>query len=313
MTSALLAVQDLTKTFGARTAVDALSFEVAEGETFGLLGPNGSGKTTTISMISGILQADAGSVTLAGEAVTPNARSAKGRIGLVPQDIALYLDLSTRENLQFFGRLQGLSGDALNKRIDEVLEIVALADRADDRVSDYSGGMKRRANIAVGMLHEPALLILDEPTVGVDPQSRNQILDAVEALGSTGLSVIYTTHYMEEAERLCDRVGILDQGTTLAVGTQRELVTRVGEQDRIVVNGTFTEETDLEATLTGVVGIHGVDRTAAGVEVAVSDARSVLVDVLGRIGQHGSITNVDVTEPNLEALFLHLTGRALRD
>jgi ABC-2 type transport system ATP-binding protein len=222
--SVMLAVDGLTKSYGDRRVVDGLSFRVGVGETLGLLGPNGSGKTTTISMIAGVLAADSGSITIAGEPMSATGRAAKRHVGLVPQDIALYDDLSAVENLRFFGRLHGLGRRQLNQRIDDVLDIVGLSDRRNDRVGEFSGGMQRRANIAAGMLHEPSLLILDEPTVGVDPQSRNQILDAVAELGGSGLSVIYTTHYMEEAERLCDRVCIIDEGRLLATGTQAELL-----------------------------------------------------------------------------------------
>lgn len=227
--ASVLRCEGLVRRFGDRTAVDGLSFEIGVGETYGLLGPNGSGKTTTISMICGILTADAGTVVLDGQPLTPSTIDAKRAIGLVPQEIALYQDLTAAENLRFFGRLQGLRGKALSARVDSVLDIVVLRDRANDRVQEFSGGMKRRVNIAVGLLHEPQLLVLDEPTVGVDPQSRNQILASVEQLGDAGLSVLYTTHYMEEAERLCDRIGILDQGTLIAEGSQAELVASVGE------------------------------------------------------------------------------------
>ncbi len=232
----MLSVAGLTRRFGDRVAVDRVSFEIFAGETYGLLGPNGAGKTTTISMVAGILAADAGTVSVDGRRLTPRAGEAKALIGLVPQDVALYGELSATENLRFFGRLQGMGGKPLERRIAEVLEIVGLADRANDRVDDYSGGMKRRANIAAGLLHRPRLLILDEPTVGVDPQSRNQILSSIEELGGAGLSVLYTTHYMEEAERLCDRIGIIDRGRLVAEGTQRELVARVGVHDRLLVD-----------------------------------------------------------------------------
>ena len=195
----VLRVEGLRRTFGDLVAVDDISFHISPGETFGLLGPNGAGKTTTISMIAGLLTADAGQIQVAGRPITPRSIAAKAEVGLVPQDIALYPDLTAAENLRFFGRLQGLAGKTLDTRIAEVLEVVGLTDRAKDRIDTYSGGMKRRANIAVGLLHRPRLLILDEPTVGVDPQSRNSILEAVDALGGQGMAVLYTTHYMEEA------------------------------------------------------------------------------------------------------------------
>ena len=224
----VLACEGLRKSYGERVAVDGVGFSIDRGETYGLLGPNGAGKTTTISMVCGLLDRDAGTVTVAGRPMAPGAIDAKAAIGLVPQEVALYDDLSAEENLEFFGRLQGLAGPLVHERVAEVLDLVGLADRARDHVGDYSGGMKRRANIAAGLLHHPQLLVLDEPTVGVDPQSRNAILESIEALGGEGLSVLYTTHYMEEAQRLCDRVGIIDEGRLVAEGTRRELVAQLG-------------------------------------------------------------------------------------
>lgn len=226
----LLECRNLVRRYGSKTVVDDVSFSIAPGETYGLLGPNGAGKTTTISMICGLVRPDSGSVEVSGRDVTA-LTEVKSEIGLVPQDIALYPDLTTRENLAFFGRLQGLDRRRLRERIDVVLDVVGLTEKADDRVDTYSGGMKRRANIAVGLLHEPRLLILDEPTVGVDPQSRNAILDAIEVLGAGGLAVLYTTHYMEEAERLCDRIGIIDGGHLIAEGTTSELISHVDGVD----------------------------------------------------------------------------------
>ena len=233
MEGQLLEVERLLRRFGERVAVDGVSFEIGVGETYGLLGPNGAGKTTTISMIAGVLAPDGGTVRIAGEEITTGGGGAKALIGLVPQEIALFDELTAVENLRFFGRLQGMSGADLDTRIGEVLGIVGLGDRRDDRIEEYSGGMKRRANIAAGLLHRPRLLILDEPTAGVDPQSRNQILASIEELGGAGLSVLYTTHYMEEAERLCDRVGVIDHGHLIAQGSQRELVTQLDVHDVI--------------------------------------------------------------------------------
>jgi ABC-2 type transport system ATP-binding protein len=313
MDAALLRCDGLTRRFHERVAVDGVSFEIARGETYGLLGPNGAGKTTTISMVAGILRADAGTVSVDGERVTTGAGPAKRRIGLVPQDIALYPDLTGLENLRFFGRLQNLDGARLDERIAAVLDVVGLTDRAGDRVDDYSGGMKRRANIAVGLLHEPQLLVLDEPTVGVDPQSRNQILESIEALGGAGLSVLYTTHYMEEAERLCDRVGIIDGGRIVAEGTRRELIARIGEHDRLHVDVTGDVE-GFAATcrdLAGVVEVHHAD---TDVEIVADGVGRVLASVVDAAESAGAqITGIEVREPDLEAVFLHLTGRALRD
>ena len=303
----------LERRFGERRAVDGVSFEIAPGETYGLLGPNGAGKTTTISMIAGILRPDAGTVEVGGDPIDTSSSEAKRRLGYVPQHIALFDDLSARENLRFFGGLQGLRGADLDRRVDETLEIVGLADRARDRIDTYSGGMQRRANIAVGLLHQPRLLILDEPTAGVDPQSRNQILESIEQLSEGGMSVLYTTHYMEEAERLCDRVGIIDAGRLVAEGTRRDLVAEVGEHDRIVLRG----DGDLAALAARLGAEPGVASATVGdgaVEVLVDDASAALAQVVAMAASAGvSVTGVEVREPDLETVFLHLTGRALRD
>jgi len=309
----VLRCSGLVRRFGDRVAVDGVSFDIAPGETYGLLGPNGAGKTTTISMVAGVLAADAGSVTVCGAPMGIGAGAAKGSIGFVPQDVALYEDLTAAENLRFFGRLQGLSGPHLRERIGEVLEVVGLADRADDRIERYSGGMRRRANIAVGLLHQPRLLILDEPTVGVDPQSRNQILESVEALGGAGLAVLYTTHYMEEAERLCDRVGIIDQGRIVAEGTRRALVEQIGEHDRVVVaaDGDLRGFAAQAGAIPGVVSAQAADGRVEVLADAAGSVLAPLVSAAERAGAH--ITAVEVREPDLEAVFLHLTGKALRD
>ena len=303
----------LVRRFGARTAVDGVSFQIAAGETYGLLGPNGAGKTTTISMIAGILAADAGVVELVGVPITTTPNPQKRRLGLVPQSIALFEDLTARENLRFFGSLQGMRGPRLAARIVETLELVGLADRADDRIDTYSGGMQRRANIAVGLLHEPDLLILDEPTVGVDPQSRHQILESIEQLNAAGLSVLYTTHYMEEAERLCDRVGVIDDGRIVAEGTRRELIAHIGEHDRILLRG----DGDLAAAAAAVATLAGVadaSATERAIEVLADDAAKALAAVVAAAASNGaSISGVEVHEPDLESVFLHLTGKALRD
>ncbi|MDQ4070280.1 MAG: ABC transporter ATP-binding protein [Actinomycetota bacterium] len=313
MSGAVLECHGLRKRYRERVAVDGVGFSIAEGETYGLLGPNGAGKTTTISMVCGILDRDAGEVHVAGRSVDTKATEAKRAIGYVPQEIALYPDLTGRENLRFFGRLQGLSGTELKRRVDEVLDVVGLADRAEDRVQEYSGGMQRRANIAAGLLHSPRLLVLDEPTVGVDPQSRNAILESVEALGRRGMAVLYTTHYMEEAERLCDRVGIIDVGRIIAEGTRRELVAGLGEHGRLRVTATG----DLAAFAQRCREVDGVVKATASedaVEIVTVDARAAMapvVEAAERSAVH--IGGVDVVEPDLETVFLRLTGKALRD
>jgi ABC-2 type transport system ATP-binding protein len=310
---AVLACRDLAKRFDNRQAVDGVSFEIGSGETYGLLGPNGAGKTTTISMIAGLLDTDGGTIQIEGGSLTPAATALKARIGLVPQEIAIYPDLSARENLTFFGRLYGLPGRDLRVRVDELLEVVDLADRAKERTAAYSGGMKRRLNIAIGLLGRPRLLILDEPTVGVDPQSRNAILTSVEQLSDEGMAVLYTTHYMEEAERLCDRVGIIDEGKIKAEGTRRELVALVGEKDHVAM----TAGGDIAAAANALRRMPRVAEAtphAGGLDLVVSEARTVLPELLATVSEAGaSVRSVEVTEPDLEAVFLHLTGKALRD
>ncbi|MPZ28621.1 MAG: ATP-binding cassette domain-containing protein [Micromonosporaceae bacterium] len=309
----ILVCRDLRKAYGDLVAVDGVSFTIAQGETYGLLGPNGAGKTTTISMVVGILTRDAGEVLVDGEPLTPTRTSVKGRIGYVPQELAVYPDLSGRENLRFFARLYGMSGGQVRQRSDEVLELVGLADRASGQVKTYSGGMKRRLNIAIGLLHQPRLLVLDEPTAGVDPQSRNAILGSVERLTEGGIAVLYTTHYMEEAERLCDRVGIIDSGTIRAEGTRRELISLVGQRDRIG----FTVDGDLPVAADAVRALPAVraaDVADSRVEVLVDEARTALPELLDTLTRAGvAVRSVAVDEPNLEAVFLHLTGKALRD
>jgi ABC-2 type transport system ATP-binding protein len=309
----VLECKDLRKRFKERLAVDGVGFEVAPGETYGLLGPNGAGKTTTISMICGLLRRDGGEVTVAGASLDRDPGQVKAAIGYVPQDVALYPDLSGLENLRFWGRMYGLAGRELEERVGATLEVVGLAERAGDKVAAYSGGMQRRLNIAAGLLHRPRLLVLDEPTAGVDPQSRNAILAQVEALGGEGVAVLYTTHYMEEAERLCDRVGIIDQGRLVAEGTRRELVATVGERDRIELAATG----DLAGLAAAAARLDGVDEAgvvAGGVHLVARDGRRLLPRLLEAAEHAGAeVTSVELVEPDLEAVFLHLTGKALRD
>jgi len=309
----ILTATGLVKHFDDLLAVDGVSFTIGEGETYGLLGPNGAGKTTSISIITGLLESDGGSVEVAGESITTTSTKGKSHIGLVPQDLAIYPDLTANENLLFFGRLYGMGGDELAGRIDEVLEVVGLTDRRDDLTKEYSGGMKRRLNIGVGLLHKPRLLILDEPTVGVDPQSRNAILESVEQLSEAGMAVLYTTHYMEEAERLCDRVGIIDEGKLQAEGTRRELVSLVGEKDKVSITGSGNLSASIEP-IRAFDGVSGVSSSEHHLDVLADDAASILPTLLAQVTETGgTITGVEVVEPNLEAVFLHLTGKALRD
>ena len=309
----VLVVDGLVHRYGDLVAVDGVSFRIGEGETYGLLGPNGAGKTTTISMVAGIIPAQSGTITVAGEQVTPRHNEVRRHIGLVPQDLAVYPDLTARENLAFFGRLQRMARAELDRRIDEVLDLIGLADRAKDRAKEFSGGMKRRLNIGIGLLHRPRLLILDEPTVGVDPQSRNSILESVEALAGEGMAVLYTTHYMEEAERLCDRIAIIDGGRLQAEGTKGELIRLTGGVDHIRLSGSG----DTSAAAIAIRAHPGVTDVAVDrrlLDVTVRDAPSAVAAVVTAATTSGfTLDGVDVTRPDLESVFLHLTGKALRD
>jgi ABC-2 type transport system ATP-binding protein len=313
--TAILEVKDLVKKYGDFTAVNGISFEIQEGEIFSLLGPNGAGKTTTISMLSTLFAPTAGEATIGGHSVTKEPMAVRNLIGVVPQELALYDDLSARENLVFWGQMYGLSGRALKIRVEEVLEQIGLADKARNRVKTYSGGMKRRVNIGVGLLHKPSLLFMDEPTVGIDPQSRRAILDSVKALNRQGMTVLYTTHYMEEAEELSDRVGIIDHGELIALGTQAELKRQVGENDALILH--IDESQNGQALSVAVRNIPGVlkaDITDHTVAVIAPEAEEIMAPVITKANELGiKIRSVDIKEPDLEAVFLSLTGRALRD
>src|SRR5215472_8682583 len=275
----VLKCHGLRRRFGDLVAVDSVGFQIAAGETYGLLGPNGAGKTTTISMIAGLLEKEAGEVLIDGQPMTTRTVQAKNALGYVPQDLAIYPDLSARENLVFFARLYGMSGAQAKSRAGEVLEVIGLTDRAHDQTKTYSGGMKRRLNVGLGLLNHPKLLILDEPTVGVDPQSRNAILESVAGLSGAGLAVLYTTHYMEEAERLCDRIGIIDHGKLIAEGSRDELVSMVGEGDqvRLAATGDLAGAADDLATRAWVRQTKVLDgRRELGLDNASSEQPSIV-------------------------------------
>jgi ABC-2 type transport system ATP-binding protein len=309
----VLVARELVRRYGSLTAVDGVSFHIDAGETYGLLGPNSAGKTTTISMVAGLVPADAGTVTVVGRPMGPREVGAKRHIGLVPQDLALYPDLTARENLAFFGRLQGLRGKQLKRRIEEVLDLIALSDRARDATKEFSGGMKRRLNIAIGLLHQPTLLILDEPTVGVDPQSRNAILESVEALSVEGMAVLYTTHYMEEAERLCDRIAIIDSGRIQAEGTRSELITLIGGVDHIRLAGTG-QSAETATALRALPSVVQVATDRHTLTLTVHDAPAAVAGIVTTATATGmTLSEVEITRPDLESVFLHLTGKALRD
>lgn len=306
-------VLNLHKSFGATQAVQGVSFEVQQGEIYSLLGPNGAGKTTTISMLSCLLRPNDGDARIMGHSIRSDGVGVKSVLGVVPQEIALYEDLTARENLNFWGKMYGLRGSALKTRVTEVLDVIGLADRANERVGKYSGGMKRRVNIGVALLHKPKVIYMDEPTVGIDPQSRRNILDSVVALKDQGMTVLYTTHYMEEAQELSAHIGIMDHGKMIASGTHDELVRLIGGQTRI----DLTLSTDGATVIQEWQAVEGVKRitTENGVvSVLVADSNLILPRLFEIATRHSiRITSVDIQEPNLEAVFLHLTGRALRD
>ena len=311
----ILEVQNLAKSYGDFTAVKGISFDIKEGEIFSLLGPNGAGKTTTISMLSTLYTPTSGDAVIGGHSITKDPMAVKQVIGVVPQEIALYEDLTARENLVFWGQMYGLGGKSLNSRVDEVLEQIGLTDKAKNRVKTYSGGMKRRVNIGVGLLHKPRLLFMDEPTVGIDPQSRRAILDTVKDLNKNGMTVLYTTHYMEEAAELSNRVGIIDHGELIALGTQDELTKQVGQAETLILH--INENDDPQALIPSFKGIKDVlEANVIGTEISIitPSAKDVLASVVSKANERGiKIRSMDIREPNLEAVFLHLTGRALRD
>lgn len=308
----MLEVKDLSKSFGSNRAVDSVVFHVDEGEAYGLLGPNGAGKSTTISLVLGLLRMDSGTVRVGGLDLKSDPGAVKRLIGYVPQEIALYPTLSAKENLAFWGRMYNLGGKALSDRIDDALNTVGLADRARERIETYSGGMKRRINIAAALLHQPKLLIMDEPTVGIDPQSRNHILETVKALNAGGMTIIYTSHYMEEVEFLCGRIGIIDHGKIIAEGTLDELRQIIGHRSHIRLRLSSNGARVLER-LRAIDGVEKVEEAAGEIVITAANSAAVLPAVTAECTEHAKIQSVALEEPNLEAVFLHLTGRGLRD
>ncbi|MBN1306100.1 MAG: ABC transporter ATP-binding protein [Anaerolineales bacterium] len=313
MTEVILAVKDLRKSFGGHNAVNGISYEIVRGEIFGLLGPNGAGKTTTIAMMTGLFKPTSGNVSFTMNGQRWNSSDVKPRLGLVPQEMALYPTLSAWDNLLFFGRIYGLRGRKLRERVKIVLEMVGLADRAKEPIDSYSGGMKRRINIAAGLLHEPDVLFLDEPTVGVDPQSRNAIFENIQTLNSTGLTIIYTTHYMEEAQRLCDRIAIIDRGRVIALDTPGNLINSLG--GGLIRLGLHN---GLGKTVAHNGRAHPEVRDITIMDdcliVETHNPQKALIGMLDIINQMDvRVTSLEVMEPNLEAVFLQLTGKSLRD
>jgi ABC-2 type transport system ATP-binding protein len=313
MSEPILVAQDLHKAYGDVKAVDGISLQVARGEVFGLLGPNGAGKTTTISMLTGLLEPTEGKISVDGLDLETHTNEVKARLGLVPQELALYPTLSGRQNLEFFGRIYGLKGKELRQRVDEVLAMIGLTERADEAIEDYSGGMKRRVNIGAGLLHKPKMLFLDEPTVGVDPQSRNAIFEGVEELNRAGMSVIYTTHYMEEAQRLCHRVAIVDKGKVIALDTPSALIRSLGGGIILISVAEGWAEEVAERTVQ-VSAVKSATRTDGQIKIETHRLQEALIGVLDITNQLDvSITSIEMLEPNLESVFLHLTGKRLRE
>lgn len=327
----ILEVENLSKKYGDHEVVKSISFDVAEGEVFGLLGPNGAGKTQTISMLTGVVTPTAGTARIGGHDIRSDMHAAKKINGLVPQDLALYPTLSARANLNFFGRIYNLHGKELKERVEDVLRIVALTDRADDIVETFSGGMKRRVNIAAGLLHHPRLFFLDEPTVGVDPQSRNHIFESVLRLNrERGMSIIYTSHYMEEVELLCNRVAIIDQGKIIALDTIKNLIATLGggvihvglpQADEALLAQLAHLPAVQEATLLAAPAAPAEtarERPAVGggatVKLVTRNSQQAVVNLIGFLNEHDiPLTALEILEPNLESVFLHLTGKKLRE
>jgi ABC-2 type transport system ATP-binding protein len=308
----VIAVQGLSKRFGELRAVERISFEVARGELFGLLGPNGAGKTTTISMVSGLLRPDEGIVTIGEHNLWERPREAKRLLGLVPQEVALYEEFNAKENLFFWGGLYGIARAELKESVNEILRRVGLSDRAREPVSRYSGGMKRRLNLAIGLVHRPQVLLLDEPTVGIDPQARNAILEIIREIARQGTTILFTTHHLEEAEKLCDRIAIMDHGRILQTGSVRELARVVGDRDVITLRGGFTAAQIQQCLEHEPVSVLSVaDQLASLHVVGEHYGLASLVERLGKAGIE--LADLSVQKPTLESVFLKLTGRELRD
>ena len=309
----MIKVRQLRKQFGQVTAVEDISFTAEPGKIFGLLGPNGAGKSTTINCIAGLLAPTSGTVSVEGHDVTRDSIAARSSLGVVPQEIALYEDLTARENLRFWGGAYGLKGKQLEDRVETILSQIGLQDRAGETPDKYSGGMKRRLNFGCGIVHEPNVLLLDEPTVGVDPQSRERLLERVRDQVDRGTCVLYTTHYMEEAEALCDKIAIVDHGKIIAMGTMDELRNMMGERDVLRLTGNF-DATAVQGVYSNMEGVEVLHADAESVQLSADMASRRLPELLGALASSGAdIQETTLTRPNLESLFLLLTGKALRE
>lgn len=308
-----IVLKDLVKRYGSQVAVDNASLEIARGELFGLLGPNGAGKSTTIKLLVGLLKPDSGRITVSGLDISTNSRQIREMLGLVPQEIAIYQNLTAFENVTFFGSLYGLRGKKLFRYGMEALEFVGLADKAATKPRTFSGGMKRRLNIACAIVHKPPIIIMDEPTVGIDPQSRNHILESVKELNRMGQTIIYTSHYMEEVEALCGRIAIMDNGRIIACGSKDSLKdpTISGEKVLITANEDVSQ---VVSALEQVPGTRQVKVVEKSLDITTNRAQDSLQDILFVLAKSGvTIRNIRIQEPNLESLFLELTGKSLRD
>lgn len=310
---AFIEARNLSKSFGRLAALRDVGFTVERGEIFGLLGPNGAGKSTTLAIMCGLLRPGGGDVLVGGSSIRRNPRTIKSLIGLVPQDIALYTRLSARENLAFWGRMHGLSGKRLRRRIDAALDLVGLAQRSGEPIHRYSGGMKRRLNMAAGLLHEPEVLILDEPTVGVDPQSRNHLFATIKELNRAGATVIYTSHYMEEVELLCGRVAIMDRGRVVAAGAIDDLIRMAGETHELEITATGVPG-DLAAGLRALPDVEQVLEREDKLVIVARETEKTLARAYACFTAAGaSVSRIEIRRPNLETLFMNITGRNLRD
>jgi ABC-2 type transport system ATP-binding protein len=310
----VLEVSNLSKSYGDRRALDGVSFAIQPGEIFGLLGPNGAGKTTTISVIATILRPSGGEVQVAGHSATDELGAVRNKVGLVPQQVCLYPTLTAEENLRFFGEMYGLSGHTLATRVEAMLTLVGLVPRRRDRVDTFSGGMQRRLNLGCGLIHQPELLLLDEPTVGLDPQSRERIFSAVEELASAGIAVLYTTHYMEEAERLCHRVAIMDEGHFVAEGAPRDLAANVGEGRTLAITFERSPGAELQARLAKEGAGDGLPAGPYRFQLAGPSLEELIPELVRlAAAEQNPVKELVVHQPNLGEVFLHLTGKALRD
>lgn len=310
----MIKVKNLVKKYGSLRAVDGISFEVGKGELFGLLGPNGAGKTTTISTLATLLPPDGGQASIGGHDVAGNPGQVRRLLGVVPQEIAIYTDLNARDNLRFWGELYGLGGKSLDSRVEELLELSDLREHAKQKVSSYSGGMKRRLNLVVGLIHSPEVLFLDEPTVGIDAQARTRILDMIRQLGQSGLTVIYTTHYLEEAEQLCDRIGVIDKGRMVALGDKEELIAQVGDNDFVRFQLASGRRREFISDCSSWPGFHAVVEKRGKVEIEVRDGALLLPELQEWLKARDlPLDQLEIERPNLESLYLNLTGRGLRE